>query len=127
MVGNRYLALNVESIRGLLTLEETENVENPTAHGMVYGAIDLADRLSIPNVRGGANTRILLLSEGEARGSIRVTTVPGLLEIPSTQVLPLPMQFCGPERYWYQGMVLFANSIALVLNPTWILDEHVSA
>jgi chemotaxis signal transduction protein len=126
-IGKRYLALHAESIRGLLTLEETGHVEHPTVHGMVYGAIDLADRLSVPNDQGGANTHVLLLSEREARGSIRVTTVQGLLEIPLTQVLPLPMQFRGPERSWYQGMILFANSIALVLNTTWILNEHVSA
>lgn len=126
-LSGQYLAVNAESIRGLLTLEETGNIEHPTAHGMVYGAIHLADRLNIPNDQGSANTRVLLLSEGEARGSIRVTTVQGLLEIPLTQVLPLPMQFRGPERYWYQGMILFAKSIALVLNTTWILNEHVSA
>lgn len=125
-VGKRYVALNAESICGLLTLEEAGDVESPTVHGVVYGAINLADRLSVPNDQGGANTRVLLLSGREARGSIRVTTVQGLLEISLSHVLPLPMQFRGPERHWYQGMILFEKSIALVLNTTWVLNEQVS-
>ena len=122
----RYLALNAESICGLLTFEETGNVENPTVHGMVYGAVNLADRLSLSNDQGGTNTRVVLLSEREARGSIRVDTVQGLLELQQSQILPLPMQFRGPERHWYRGMILFRKSIALVLNTTWVLDEQVS-
>ncbi|MDF0675398.1 MAG: chemotaxis protein CheW [Nitrospira sp.] len=125
-VGERYLALNAESICGLMTLEETGNVENPTVHGMVYGAINLADRLSVPHDQDGANARVVLLSEREARASIRVTTVQGLLEFPLSQVLPLPMQFRGPERHWYRGMILFSRSIALVLDTTWLLDERMS-
>jgi len=123
-LGGRYLALDAESICGLLTFEEAGNDEDPMIHGIMYGAVNLADRLSLPNDRGGANTRIVLLSKREMRGSVRVTTVEGLLELSPSQVLPLPMQFCGPERYWYQGMILFAKSIALVLNATWVLNEE---
>ncbi|MBX3330980.1 MAG: chemotaxis protein CheW [Nitrospira sp.] len=125
-LGGRYLALSAESLCGLLIPEETGNIDNQTVHGKVYGAINLADRLSLPNDQGGANTRIVLLSEREARGSIRVTTVHGLLELQQSQVLPLPMQFSGPERHWYRGMILFAKSIALILNTTWILHQQVS-
>lgn len=125
-IGGRYLALDAESIGWLLTLEEAGNVEDPTIHGMVYRAINLTDRLSESNDQGGPNTRIVLLSERETRGSIRVTTVQGLLELQQSQVLPLPMQFRGPERHWYRGMILFANSIVLLLNTTWVLDEQVS-
>jgi hypothetical protein len=125
-LGGRYLALGAESICGLLIPEETGNVDNQTVHGKVYGAINLADRLSLPNDQGGADTRVVLLSERETRGSIRVTTVHGLLELRQSQVLPLPMQFSGPERHWYRGIILFAKSIALVLNTTWVLHQQVS-
>lgn len=125
-LGGRYLALDAESIQGVLTLEEAGYVENPTIHGMVYRAIDLANRLSVSNDRGGTDTRVVLFSEREARGNVRVTTVHGLLELQQSQVLPLPMQFRGLERHWYRGMILFGNSIALVLNTNWVLDEQVS-
>ncbi len=120
----RYLALNAESIRGLLTLEEGGYVEDPTIDGMVFRSVNLADRLSVTNDHGGVNARVVLLSERDARGSIRVSAVHGLLELPPSQVLPLPMQFRGPERHWYRGMILFEKSIAFVLNTTWVLDEH---
>jgi chemotaxis signal transduction protein len=125
-LGERYLALDAESICGLLTLEEIGNVESPTVHGMVYEAINLADRLSVPNDQGGTSPHVVLLSEREMRGSVRVTTMQGLLELPLSQVLPLPMQFRGAERHWYRGMILFAESIALVLNTTWVLNEQMS-
>ena len=125
-LGERYLALDAESICGLLTLEEIGNVESPTVHGMVYEAINLADRLSVPNDQGGTSPHVVLLSGRETRGSVRVTTVQGLLELPLSQVLPLPMQFRGAERHWYRGMILFAESIALVLNTTWVLNEQMS-
>lgn len=124
-VGERYLALSAESTCGLMTLEEIGNVENPTIHGKVYSAINLVDRLSIPNHQDGPNARVVLLAEGEARGSIRVTTVQGLLEFPLSQVLPLPMLFRGAERRWYRGMIPFSKSIALVLNTAWILGEQM--
>jgi hypothetical protein len=53
--------------------------------------------------------------------------VQGLLEIHPSQVLPLPSQFRGPERRWYQGMILLAKSIALVLNSSWVLDVQVAS
>ena len=122
-LGGQCLALNAESICGLLTLVEAGNVENPTVQGLVYKAINLTDRLSLPHDAGGPNARVVLLSEQEVRGCVRVATVLGLLEVQQSQLVPLPMQFCGPERYWYQGIILFAQSIALVLNTTWVLQE----
>jgi hypothetical protein len=120
----RYLALDAESIGGLLTLEEAGHVTHPTLQGMEYRAVDLADRLSMSHDRNEADTRIILLSEHGVRGSIRVTTVEGFLELQPSEILPLPMQFRGPERHWYRGMILFEKSIALILNPTWVLGEH---
>jgi chemotaxis signal transduction protein len=125
-LGERYLALDAESIRGLLTLEEARYMEDPTIQGLVYRAIHLADRLSVSHDQDGANTRVVLLSEREARGSIRVTMVHGQLDLRQSQVLPLPLQFRGEERHWYRGMILFEHSIALVLNTAWLLDEQLS-
>lgn len=122
----RYLALDAEAIRGVLTLEEAGDLEHPTINNMRYSAIKLAERLSLSIDRGEAATRVVLFSEQDTRGSIRVTAVQGLLELQQSQVLPLPLQFRGPERHWYRGMVLFANTIALVLNTTWVLDGQAS-
>lgn len=122
----RRLALNAECIWGLLTLEEAGCVEDPTIDGMAFPSINLADRLGVTKDHGGATTRVVLLSERDARGSIRVSAVHGLLELHQSQILPLPMQFKGSERHWYRGMILFEKSVAFVLNTTWVLDEQVS-
>jgi hypothetical protein len=125
-LGERYLALDAESIQGLLTLEEAGYIEDPSLHGMMYRAINLADRLSVSKDLDVTNTQVVLLSDREARGSIRVTTVLGLLDLRQSQVLPLPLQFRGEERQWYRGMILFEHSIALVLNIAWLLEEPLS-
>lgn len=125
-LGGRYLALDAEAIQGVLTLEEVGYDENPTSHGMVYRAINLADRLSLSIDQGGVNARIVLLSEREARGSIRVNSVQGVLETHQSQLLPLPAHFCGSERDWYRGMILFDRSIAMVLSTAWIFDAHTA-
>jgi hypothetical protein len=127
LFGGRYLALDAESIQGVLTLEEVGSLDDPTIHGLAYRTINLADRLRILNNQDSANSRIVLVSERGVQGSIRVNTVQGWLELHPSQVLPLPPQFCGPERCWYQGMILFENSIALVLNTSWVLDEQVAS
>jgi hypothetical protein len=123
-LGGRHLALDAESVCGLLTLDECGNIEDPTIHGMRYRAINLVDRLDIRNDQDRPSAHVVLLSDRNARGSVQVTRVEGLLELQQSQVLPLPMQFRGPERHWYNGMILFAHSIALVLNTTWILHAH---
>lgn len=125
-LGGRYLALDAEVIQGVLTLEEAGYDENPTSHGMVYRAINLADRLNLSIDQGGVDTRIVLLSEREARGSIRVNSVQGLLETHHSQLLPLPAHFSGAERDWYRGMILFDRSIAMVLSTAWVFDVHTA-
>ena len=126
-IGGRYLALDAESISGVCTFEEAGCLNDPTIHGMVYRTINLADRLCISDGQGTANTRVVLLAEQGARGSIRVTMIQGWLELDPSQLLPLPPQFRGPERHWYRGMILFANSVALALETTWVLDEQASS
>ena len=72
-------------------------------------------------------TRVVLLADQGIRGSIRVSDVHGTLEIQPSQILPLPAQFSGDERHWYRGMILFENSIAMILNPTWVLEATSGA
>lgn len=125
--GGRYLAFDAESVCGVMPCEASGNVEEPTIQGLTYGDVNLSDRLGLPNDHNGADTHVLLLSDRETRGSIRVTTVEGILELEPSQLLPLPMQFRGPERDWYRGIILFANSIAVVLHTRWVLNGQAAA
>ncbi len=123
----RYLAVDTESIGGVLALEEAGHVTNPTPQGLEYRAVDLAGRLSMSRDRNGTDTRIILLSANGVHGSIRVTAVEGCLELQPSHILPLPMQFRGPERQWYRGIILFKQSIALILDLTWVLGQQAES
>jgi chemotaxis signal transduction protein len=125
-MGGRYLAFNVESIQGTLTIDEAGYERDPTIQGMLYRTVDLLERLGVSGDGGSSNSRIVLLSERGIRGCIRVSKVHGVLELRQSQVLALPAHFCGPERHWYRGMILFEKSVALVLDTVWVLTDDVA-
>lgn len=121
-VGGTHFALHADRVQGLLTVEEAASAGSLIIQGVTYAGIDLAARLQLPAVADGPETRAVLLSNGTLRGNIRVAQVHGLKELDQSQVLPLPRHFQGEEQTWYQGMVLFEESVALVLNPAWLMQ-----
>ena len=124
-IGGRYLAFEAELIQGVLTSEDAGFLQDPVVQGIPYGVVDLALRLNLASERLWDETEVVLLAEGMCRGRVRVQKVHGTLELDRSQVLPLPAQFRGPERRWYQGMILFDHSVALVLNTAWVLEEQI--
>jgi hypothetical protein len=121
-VGGTHLALHADRVQGLLTVEEAGSAGSLTVQGVTYAGIDLAMRLDLPADIDGPETRAVLLSNGAAKGNIRVAQVHGLQDLEQSQVLPLPRHFQGEEQMWYQGMVLFEESVAMVLNPGWLMQ-----
>jgi hypothetical protein len=122
-MSRRYLAFTADSIQGTLTTDEAGYERDPVIQGVVYRTVDLIERLGISDDRGNSDGRIVLLSEQGVRGSVRVSQVHGVLELRQSHVLALPAHFCGPERHWYRGMILFEKSVALVLNTAWVLAD----
>ena len=94
-------------------------------HGVVYRGVDLTERLALGNESNDTNVRLVMMSDGRVQKSIRVSQVHGLMELQSSQVLPLPPHFTGVERYWYRGLILFQNSVAPILNTLWVLEGIV--
>ena len=121
-VGATPFALHADAVRGLLTVEEAGPTVSPGEQGMTYTVLDLAARLGTSPDQNGPETRVILLSNGSARGSIRVAQVHGLKELERSQILPLPVQFQGEERQWYRGVVLLDESVALILNLAWLMS-----
>lgn len=121
-VGGVHLALPADRVQGLLTMEEAGTGDSVILRGVTYCGVDLASRLGLPADDEGPDTRVVLLEDRQRRGAIRTAHVHGLTEYEPTQVLPLPRHFQGEEQTWYQGLVLFQESVALVLNPGWALD-----
>ncbi len=58
-----------------------------------------------------------------ARRAFRVHAIVGLQEVESTRIKPLLPHFIGPEREWFSGMFLFRETIALVVQPSWLLSD----
>lgn len=123
-VGGTHFALHADRVEGLLTVEEAASAGSLTIQGVTYAGIDLAARLQLPADADGPETRAVLLSNGTSRGNIRVARVHGLKELEQSQVLPLPRHFHGEEQTWYQGMVLFEESVAVVLNSAWLIQGY---
>lgn len=122
-MGGTHFALHADRVQGLLTVEEAGSAGPLTVQGVAYAGMDLAKRLQLPADPDGPQTRVVLFSIGTARGHIRVAQVHGLKELEQFQVRPVPRHFQGDERTWYQGMLLFEEGVALVLNSAWLLQE----
>ncbi len=121
-LGGTHFALHADHVQGLLTIEEAGAVPVLTVQGETYVRIDLAARLQLPSDLNGPETRVVLLRKENARGHLHVDQVHGLKELEPSQVLPLPRQFQGEEQRWYQGLILFADSVAMILNPAWVME-----
>lgn len=122
-VGGVQVALHADRVQGLLTTAEAAlSGSILTAQAQTYAAIDLAGRLGLEPLPDGPETRTVLFARGSQRGYLRVDQVHGLQELEPSQVLPLSRHFQSEEQRWYQGLILFGNGVALILNPVWLVE-----
>ena len=122
-LGNSFMALPAEGVRGVLTQEEAGMEQAVTSAGIIYHPVDLAERLSVVAHLSGVEFRRVLYSTGHSHSAIGVEQVVGLTDVERKDCLPLPIQFQGDERNWFQGMMLYENELVLILNPLWVLGE----
>ncbi|MEO5864567.1 MAG: chemotaxis protein CheW [Nitrospiraceae bacterium] len=122
-LGGSYFALPAAGVRGLLTQAEAGYEQAVTAVGTVYQPVDLVQRLSVAADLSSPDMRMVLYSTGLIQGAIRVEQVVGLVEVARQDCLPLPLQFQGDERSWFEGMTLYMDLLVLILNPLWALGE----
>ncbi len=123
--GEVCFALQADYIQGLLTVEEAGPAEALAVQGFHYPSMDLTVRLQLQQDAVGPDTRIVLFAKDQAKARIPVSQVHGLREVEDSQVIPLPRQFRGEERTWYQGVLMFEQGVALVLNPAWLVEGCV--
>jgi len=123
-LGDRLVAFEADAVRGSIETEDPEWDKGVTAEGILYEAVDLANRLALPFDPDGVGVKgsILLLSQGVLRGCVRVARLHGVAECEPAQILPLSPHFHGVERQWYRGMILFEHTVAMVLNAVWVLE-----
>jgi CheW-like protein len=121
-VGGVCLALHADDVKGLLTVDEAGPLQTVMVQELAYPHMNVAARLGLAQDVPGPETRVILLGKGLKRANIHAAQVHGLKELEQSQMLPLPRQFHGEERNWYQGLVLSEERAALVLNPAWIME-----
>ena len=121
--GNTYLAVPADVIRGILKPEQVSGNDVLSFLGVSYPRVDLAGRFGLRRKVSGTEARLILCSEGNRHCAFQVDQVIGLIEVGRPSMLPLPAQFRGEERRWFGGLFLFRETVALVLNSRWILEE----
>lgn len=126
-IGRRYLAFEAGSTKELLTVQELEHSENPEIRRVVDKTVYLIMQLNLTDVPIRPETPVVILADQGIQCSLRVSHIHGRLEIHPSQILPLPAQFRSVERQWYRGMILFEQSVAFILNPTWVLEERAGS
>ena len=123
VVGTSSLALDADSVDGLLTIEVAGSAGVVVVQNVAYRRVNLAGRLSLRPGEDGADTRVVLLSHGGLHGSVRVDQVQGLREVEPSRVVALPRQFRGVEQNWYRGLLVLNGAVALLLNTSWVLHR----
>lgn len=124
-IGERYFGFEAEYLLGVRTSENGEFLQDQVVQGIADQVVNLAARLNVATEDQWDRTEEVLLGAGKCRGCVLVQKIHGSLEVHKSQLLPLPPQFCGPERGWYRGMILFDHSVVLVLNTAWVLEEQL--
>jgi hypothetical protein len=113
-------AFDACSFKGEVITEEAPD-EVVSIDGTVYPPLDLADRLELSPKVDRMDRRVILLGHQDRCGWISVDRVHGQVAYPMSEIVPLPLHFQGVEREWYQGMILFQHSVAVILNMPWVL------
>lgn len=116
--GKTCFAVPTEILRGIVRPEEAV-----ASMGGPCPLVDLAARFDLPGSSLSGDSRVLLCGWREVQQALRVDRVIGLTEIEGLAIQPLSPHFSGPERHWFSGIFLFRGTVALLLNPQWLLAE----
>jgi chemotaxis signal transduction protein len=112
-----------ETVRSVLTPGEVQLGQDLVLLGERYVHTSLARRLGLRECSLTADSRYVLCSRGQARCVVPVDEVIGLMDIRRQDILPLSSLFTGDERLWFRGLFLFQNTMALVVNPDWLVQN----
>ncbi len=119
--GQVKLALSAPIVHGMLPLGEAGIKDVATVRGITYRVTPLAGRWDGTPPPATPKTLLLLCEyRGQHRG-FTVDQVLGLIEVAPRQLRPLPSHFACEERTWFNGFFLFRGTIALWVNPDWLL------
>lgn len=121
--GQTCFAFPVDIIRGTVPRTEDDSTQSVSAYGMEFPLVDLSSRSGFVPAVKPKDPRTILCMLRDLRGAIPVDAVVGLIKLKQTEVRPLPRHFSGPEREWFPGFFLYQDSVALLINPMWVLSQ----
>jgi hypothetical protein len=120
------LAFPAAWVRGILTPEEAGSEQAVLSAGATYQFTDLADRLRLPPSLDPAGMRVILYGNGTCARAFTVDEVIELIDTDPRHVRRLPAQFRNAERTRLSGFLLYANTMALIVNPLWLLETDAT-
>ncbi len=115
------LALSAPLVEGMLPLGEAGIKDVVNVRGITYRVTPLAGRWEGMPSPATPKTLLLMCGYRGQHYGFTVDQVLGLAEVAPQQVRPLPPHFVCEERTWFNGFFLFRGTIALWVNPDWLL------
>jgi hypothetical protein len=109
-------------IRGILTRQEAGSADTVSAAGVTYPLTSLAQRFRLPLYPDSTDTRLILCGKKGHAQAFPVDKVIELIDLDRRDVRALPAQFRGQERIRLSGYFLYHDTVALIVNPLWLLD-----
>ncbi len=125
-LGESTFGIWADTVRGVFTPADVPSGQEALLLGERYPYTSLAARLGLSEAHPTAASRAVLCGKGQARCVIAVDEVIGLTDVRRVDIMPLPLLFQGRERTWFRGVFLFQDSMALVVNPDWMLNPRES-
>jgi hypothetical protein len=125
--GKTYLAIPGAIVRGVVEFGEAVEARIVSLFGEACRVTDLAARLGLAPVLLTPDMRIILCGEHRARQAWRVDRTLGLEDVEMQRITPLPPHFAGVEQSWFTGLFLFRDTVALLINPGWLLSQTMDA
>lgn len=125
--GKTYLAIPGAIVRGVVEFGEAVEARIVSLFGEACRVTDLAARLGLASVLLTPDMRIILCGEHRARQAWRVDRTLGLEDVDMQGITPLPPHFAGVEQSWFTGLFLFRDTVALLINPGWLLSQTMDA
>lgn len=118
-----HLAVPAELVRGIVKPNDGGMADILRALGVQAEVSDLSERFGFERYAPSAEMRVVVCGMKEMRWAFRVGAVIGLEDVESSRITLLSPQFTGPERQWFAGMFLFRDTVALVIQPRWLLSD----
>ena len=125
--GRTYLAIPGAIVRGVVEFGDAVEARIVSLFGESCRVTDLAARLGLPPAMLTPDMRIILCGEHRARQAWRVDRTLGLEDVELQRITPLPPHFAGVEQSWFTGLFLFRDTVALLINPGWLMSQTMDA